>query len=471
MRRRALLGVLVLSCLLGAPSVGAEAPADERPSLAILGIKALGISKDTQHILVRNLSAEIEKLGKQRVVPYQEYRANLEMTNDRVLAVCGVKVDCYVNAGRMMGVQKLVFGVISGLGNSRTVSLKLVDVPDGVLENDVSQAVIGKPEALIPAIAQLAHTLIEFVNELKVVVENVQDASVTIDGREVGKGSEVLVKNERVGKHSLQVTREGYDAHTQFFSITYGDRKTLTVALKPTHAFISIEANVADAKLFLDGKELGVSPVSEALVKPGRHAIKATHRYYAPAESRFEARRGGRMDVSLKLKRLKGSLQVTSEPDEAAVTASGKTLGSTPLSVEVEAGKYTLGLARDGYKPAEKEIEVLPEGVNRFEFKLEALAKPPEPAVVAGGSEPGGKPGGEETITAQGDLPNRMIEKPPEPGQGPVGEQPLYKKWWVWVAAGAGLAVVATAIAVPLAVIGTGGGSNLPSHDTRVPLP
>jgi len=468
MRRSALLGVLVLACLLGARPAGTAAPADERPSLAILGIKALGISKDTQRILVRNLNAEIEKLGKYRVVPYQEYRANLEMTNDRVIAVCGIKVDCYVNAGRMMGVQKLVVGVISGLGKSRTINLKLVDIPDGVLENDVSQAVIGKPEDLIPAIARLAKTLIEFVNELKIVVENVKDAAVAIDGREVGKGSEVVVKNERVGKHSLQVTREGYKAHTQFFSITYGDRKTLTVALQPTHAFVNIEANVPDAKLFLDGKELGVSPVSEALVKPGRHVIKATHRYYAPAESRFQARRGGRKDINLKLKRLKGSLQVTSEPDQAAVTASGKTLGSTPLSLEVEAGRYTLGLARDGFKPQEREIEVLPDGVNRFEFKLEARAKPPEPKVAAGGGKTGG---GEETIVAQGDLPDRIVKPPTDPGQGPADEKPLYKKWWVWVAAGAGLAVIATAIAVPLAVIDTGGGSNLPSHDTRVPLP
>ncbi|NOZ86615.1 MAG: PEGA domain-containing protein [Deltaproteobacteria bacterium] len=453
---RLLKALLLLSITIPFTStVAGQDKGGEQPTLAILGIKALGVDKSTQRILVRQLNAEIGKLGKFRVVPYREYRSKLEMTNERVLAVCGVKVACYVNAGRMMGVNKLVIGIISRLGKSRTINLKLIDIGDGVLENDVSETVIGKSEKLITAITQLARTLIEFVDELKISIENVNDAVVTIDGKEVGKGADVMVKNTRVGKHSLQVTRPGYSAHTQFFSISFGDRKKITVALKPVDGFLSIVSNAPDATILVDGNKMGTAPMKELIVSPGRHTIRLEHRYFTASEKVVDIKAGTHQRLTFNLKKLKGSLEVTSVPDGASVTIKGEGLGETPLNKEIEAGRYKIGLAKDGFEPQEKEIEVLPEGVNRFEFKLTPLGTAKQ---------------GEEEINARPEIPEKaMPEAPKEPGKQPSLKTAWYEKWWVWTAAAATVAVVAVAVAVPLSM--QEGGTNLPSFDTKVKLP
>jgi formylglycine-generating enzyme required for sulfatase activity len=149
----------------------------------------------------------------------------------------------------------------------------------------------------------------------------------------------------------------------------------------------------------LDGREVGKTPLTLERLPVGEHTLEldkdgtyAARRQVAIAANTLDK-------LSLRLDRLKGKLTILSEPREASVTLDGQTVGTTPLSLDADAGPHTLRLTKEGYKPYEETL-TLPankETRTRIALKstrgtLEVRTTPPGATVEIAGTRHGQTP-------------------------------------------------------------------------------
>jgi tetratricopeptide (TPR) repeat protein len=116
---------------------------------------------------------------------------------------------------------------------------------------------------------------------------NVDGATVLVDGEEVGTAPLSDPVRAVSGRHRISASRDGYDPAEREVTVTSGDR--LTVALELTEiphvGTLRVEANVADAEVWLDGARVGTVPYA-GTVAEGDHELRVVASgYIAQAQS------------------------------------------------------------------------------------------------------------------------------------------------------------------------------------------
>ena len=185
------------------------------------------------------------------------------------------------------------------------------------------------------------------------------------------------------------------------------------------------------AAIFIDGDQVGQTPLAEPLaLKAGEHTIRVARLGFTPFIDVFKIRPGQVTKLDVEIIPISGVLRVTSaeaapppptkdEPTPMAlrVFVDGKYLGQPPIEVELAIGSHSVRVERPGYYPDS--------------FTVSAVAG--------------------QTVE------HEVVLKPLPPDQNPYakkGPAPTkwYQKWWVWTLGAVGVAVIATAVIVPIVV-------------------
>ena len=117
----------------------------------------------------------------------------------------------------------------------------------------------------------------------------------------------------------------------------------------------------------------------------------------------------------------RATIIVRSDPDQAAVSSDGQSLGETPITVELKRhALLKLTLRKEGYEEAEEEISAEGEHVVLIKLNQKSTDAAPSPAAPSGpgddqsASKPTGKPDGKKDPGGRGN-------KKPDPGQPAAG--------------------------------------------------
>ena len=116
---------------------------------------------------------------------------------------------------------------------------------------------------------------------------------------------------------------------------------------------LSINANVSDAKVLLDGKEIGRTPISDATVSPGEHKITVEKQGYEPYRKRIRLGKGRSMSLYVDLREagpVKARLYVEMIPQDARV----RILNIGPVfqqGMDLDPGRYHVEVTAEGYEP------------------------------------------------------------------------------------------------------------------------
>ena len=150
------------------------------------------------------------------------------------------------------------------------------------------------------------------------------EAVVSIDGKQVGTAP--FTGDVSPGDHELEVTNEGYKTVAQQLNLEAGQQLSLKLALQQAQAgqvppLIAVASDPMGAMLFLDGKQVGVTPI-KVRSTPGPHEIKLamdgyitrTGKPVLPDSRDFELR----MSVSLKPVRGVEEKHTAPTPEELA---------------------------------------------------------------------------------------------------------------------------------------------------------
>jgi hypothetical protein len=133
-------------------------------------------------------------------------------------------------------------------------------------------------------------------------------ARVSIDGRDAGV-TPAVVRDLARGSHSVRVTRDGYVAEERRIVITpRREAVSITVPLSPAVATngrfvgdLTVQSRPTGAKVFLDGKLIGMTPLSIPSVRAGEHAVRLEYDGYRRWSSvvRVVANEANRVTASL----------------------------------------------------------------------------------------------------------------------------------------------------------------------------
>ncbi len=153
-----------------------------------------------------------------------------------------------------------------------------------------------------------------------------------------------------------------------------GERQSLTIALEPLFAKVSISSLPEGAAVRIDGESQGVTPLVIEL-DAGRRALSLEHPQFRRFDSEVTVRAGEDLSIGpIELGMPDGNLLVRSEPAGADVSLGGRYRGRTPLKVPVPPGvPQEVVVNRAGYAPVTETVSVASRAERLLVYRLNAV--------------------------------------------------------------------------------------------------
>ena len=199
------------------------------------------------------------------------------------------------------------------------------------------------------------------------ISSNPSGASIMIDGKDTGFVTPRVIKTEK-GIHEVRLSLPGYE----IFEIQVNVSGNVTVSgnlVKSgiSQGSISLKTNPSGAIVSINGKSYGSSPVTITL-PPGSYTAIFTLSGYKNETKIFEIKANEQTNLEITLTKITtttppptqktGTIQVTSSPSGANIYINGKGYGSTPKSVTLPVGSYTIRLTMSGYYEASQSVQI-----------------------------------------------------------------------------------------------------------------
>ena len=205
-------------------------------------------------------------------------------------------------------------------------------------------------------------------------------ATVLVNGIEHGKTPlEVMIPREGA---KLTFRCEGFkDEVRSVDGMSAGERKQLVLKLEGTPARLSVVTEPDKAKVYLDGKFQGMSPVTGVTAVSGEHEIRVELSGHAPATRKVRLENGGDTTEKFTMESVLGRIEVVTTPPGAKISVDGKAVGTTRpqgdsalsqiLLVEnVSAGEHAVLAHLDGYYDQSLKVTVRAKETKQLPFTL-----------------------------------------------------------------------------------------------------
>ncbi len=183
-----------------------------------------------------------------------------------------------------------------------------------------------------------------------------EGATVTILGVERGKTP--LKFTLQPTTYIVKLSMEKYKTRWEKVEIAEGESKVCSFKLEPECAAVMITSSPDGAAVEFQGKKLGSTPVVIPSLPYGNYTAEITCRGYTPRTAAWEIRDATPQLVKVDMTSNQGVLEITSKPSGVEVLLNETVLGRTPLKEQVEEGKYSLTLRKDGYTEVTRTVTV-----------------------------------------------------------------------------------------------------------------
>jgi formylglycine-generating enzyme required for sulfatase activity len=197
----------------------------------------------------------------------------------------------------------------------------------------------------------------------------------TVSAGNVVKGKTPLADIELPpGEHEIAVRAEGYaDFSTTVRMEGLGRRHALAVALIRASAPVTFQSNTAGATLEVDGKEIGMLPLTAELAA-GTRAIEIHAPGHKPWKQSLPVVAGEAQSIgSITLAPADGELRVESEPSGASVALDERYAGVTPATLALEPGRnHRVTVSKRGYGTASRSVRLRPAEKRELRVALNA---------------------------------------------------------------------------------------------------
>ncbi len=197
--------------------------------------------------------------------------------------------------------------------------------------------------------------------------------TVSVDGVKGGGSTPVAGLEIAAGSHVLRFE------HPRYFSVEKtveiegrGEKQSLVVTLEPAWAEVTISSQPAGAEVFIDDRQMGLTPLELELVH-GTHALLMQKEKFTDFDRDFAVQAG--VDLILPTFALTPSpatVVLSSKPHGASISVDSLFMGRTPLTLSLSSKEsHEIDLVAAGFKPKRKSVTLQPEEERQINLTLE----------------------------------------------------------------------------------------------------
>lgn len=195
-------------------------------------------------------------------------------------------------------------------------------------------------------------------------------AEIRVNG--VPKGvTPTVVDGIEPGDQLVELVLDGYEPWQQKVTVAEGARAVIDARLETAgggKGTLRVVTDVDGAKVWIDGEEAGVAPVTKTDLPAGSHLVEGRAEGYAKASAEAEVRRGETAVVRLSLadatREARGTVRVVASVNDAMASIDGGPPAAVPLvRDDVTAGTHFVIVTAPGYADWKKTVSVTPGGI------------------------------------------------------------------------------------------------------------
>ncbi len=133
---------------------------------------------------------------------------------------------------------------------------------------------------------------------------------------------------------------------------------------------VSFESIPAQAVVFVDGEEIGETPLSRQF-GVGRYEYRIERPAHDAIEGTIEVRTGEAHRVDAQLEEMPGRLRISGAPEGALIWIDGENRGRAEEMVELAVGRYALEVKAEGYETQRQTVEIIADEVTDIIAELD----------------------------------------------------------------------------------------------------
>lgn len=147
---------------------------------------------------------------------------------------------------------------------------------------------------------------------------------------------------------------------TKEVRINSASPSTIEVELLPKPAQVTLTTTPAGKEnvWFVNGEQWQLGEVFDQNLAPGRYTVSVSNPAYEPASLDIEALIDGRIDQTIPLTPISGTITIDSSPAGAEVTINGDAIGVTPVATTRTGGEYAVVVNKPGYEPLKDTVRL-----------------------------------------------------------------------------------------------------------------
>lgn len=190
------------------------------------------------------------------------------------------------------------------------------------------------------------------------VYTNVRNANVYINDEPIGLTP--FVRLLPPGRYKVRLELAGYDKYEEEIELLANKAVTINAQLAKVVGSIEVLANVEGARVFLDDKEVGVTPdvVVEDL-PAGTYTIQVRRTGYTTYTAPITVKPNVRIKMHVPMVANSARVQITASPASVTVYLDNENVGVAPLTLDaVAAGRHALRFEKSGYATAYRVFQV-----------------------------------------------------------------------------------------------------------------
>ncbi|MBT7349179.1 PEGA domain-containing protein, partial [candidate division WWE3 bacterium] len=194
------------------------------------------------------------------------------------------------------------------------------------------------------------------------------NAITLIDSKEVGK-TPFAITDHAPGTYTVELRMDGYETWSKSVDFEQGKKIAIAAELKMKAGSISISSNPSEAFINIDGKKSGKTPVKITDLSPGTHLVEVRMDGYEDWSESVDIIGDKENTLTVELLAITASININSNPPEAAIYLDGEKIGTTPnILKSIAIGTHEVEVKLEGFAEWKKTLNVK----NGKEFTLNA---------------------------------------------------------------------------------------------------
>ncbi|MEI8139485.1 MAG: PEGA domain-containing protein [bacterium] len=191
-------------------------------------------------------------------------------------------------------------------------------------------------------------------------------ASVKVNGLSKGV-TPCTIDRLPAGENELNISLPDYVVYRSKIKLLANQAESLDITLKPVPGVLSVISIPTGAKLYIDEKLCGQTPLTLDAMDAGSHVIRAELDGFAPETRTIDFQQGEKKVEELRLERNMGIIEVMAKPDGVKVFVDGSEQGMVMLgqdnpvarfSQDVAVGDHVVSLRLKGYGTVERRVTI-----------------------------------------------------------------------------------------------------------------